>query len=86
VPWIRCARPHTRLHTAFTSTLSAVPDLTPHTALHANHDVHTALHANHDVHSPPARARHTSMVLESVVAGDALGRTVVEVVRASDYH
>jgi hypothetical protein len=61
-----------------------VPDLTPHIALHANNDVHTAL--LHDVHSPPARARHTSMVLESVVAGDALGRTVVEVVRASDDH
>ena len=74
MPLIRCARPHTRLHTAFTPTLSAVPDLTPHIAL------------LHDVHSPPARARHTSMVLESVVAGDALGRTVVEVVRASDYH
>jgi hypothetical protein len=44
----------------------------------------TFTHANHDVHSPSARARHTSMVLESVVAGDALGRTVVEVVRASD--
>jgi hypothetical protein len=28
----------------------------------------------------------TPKVLESVVAGDALGRTVVEVVRASDYH
>ena len=80
MPWIRCARPHTRLHTAFTPTLSAVPDLTPHTALL---QITTFTHANHDVHSPPARARHTSMVLESVVAGDALGRTVVEVVRAT---
>ena len=52
--------------------LCAVPDLTPLSCNHA-----------HDMHSPPARAHHTSMVLESVVAGDALGRTVVEVVRAT---